>query len=300
MGERAWRLGITEVDYHSDKLPFEDRRPSLSNSIAKVLLDKSPAHAHAMHPRLGGARDLVHTPATLDTFDKGKLAHALLLGAGPEIVVIDADDWRTKQAQEARAEVRAQGGIPVLRAVHADALVACEVWRKKLARRGIHLCGESEVKVAWLELTTDPVLCRGMLDHLIIADGRATIIDVKKTRDARPLALSNAVVRYGYDTQRAAYSRAIHELHGIAYSAIDFVFLFLEDVPPYAVVAGRLDSTLHARGEERWDQAVTVWRECLRTDTWPEYSDTTIEIAAPGWMAGDMEIGFEEEAHGAD
>ena len=36
-------------DYHADPCAV----PSLNNSVAKHLVFKSPAHAHAAHPRLG-------------------------------------------------------------------------------------------------------------------------------------------------------------------------------------------------------------------------------------------------------
>ena len=86
---RAQRIDITEEDYHADKLPDWCTGPSLSNSMAKILLDKSPAHAYAAHPRLGGAGRVLPA-STLQTFDAGKLAHKLLLGRGAEVVVIDA------------------------------------------------------------------------------------------------------------------------------------------------------------------------------------------------------------------
>lgn len=295
MDARATRFAISEDDYHADKLPEPlGATPSLSNSLAKVLLDKSPAHAYSAHPRLGGAGR--EWPASmLATFDRGKLAHKLLLGKGAEIVVVDAEDWKTKAAREARDQARAEGKIPALRAPYEEAVKAAPIIRDKLAAMGVVLDGESEVQVAWHERWADPVLCRGMLDHLRVEGRRATIYDLKTTRDAKPAAVSNSVVRYGYDTQRAAYSHAIEYLLGIEPSKIDFVFIFAEVAPPYAVLVGRLDATLHARGEERWSQAVDVWADCLRTGVWPEYAREIVEIEAPPWMSADLQIGFEEE-----
>jgi len=296
MQPRAVRFSVPEDDYHADKLPEPiGGVPSLSNSLAKVLLDRSPAHAYSAHPRLGGA-GREWPAATLATFDRGKLAHKLLLGKGAEIVVVDAEDWKTKAAREARDQARAAGKIPALRAPYDEAVKAAPIICDKLAACGVVLDGESEVQVAWHERIADPVLCRGMLDHLVF-DARkrtATVYDLKTTADAKPESVSRSVVRYGYDTQRAAYSHAIEYLLGLEPAKIDFVFIFAETAPPYAVLPGRLDATLHARGEERWSQAVDVWADCLRTGVWPEYARSIVEIEAPPWMSGDIQIGFEE------
>ena len=48
--------GIHDIpprEYHADPCPA----PSLSRSIAKLLVERSPAHAYAAHPRLGGPRN---------------------------------------------------------------------------------------------------------------------------------------------------------------------------------------------------------------------------------------------------
>jgi hypothetical protein len=41
-------LDVAANDYHADPCPA----PSFTQSIAKVLLEKSPAHARLAHPRL--------------------------------------------------------------------------------------------------------------------------------------------------------------------------------------------------------------------------------------------------------
>lgn len=291
------RIDITEDDYHADQLPaWAGTGPSLSNSIAKIILDKSPAHAHARHPKLGGAPE---EPRSLQTFDRGKLAHKLLLGKGAEIVVVDADAWTTKAAREVRDEARAAGKIPALRGAYDTAVQAADIVRAKLAKRGLILSGESEVQVVWHEQRIEqPVLCRGMMDHVIIdeREDRATIIDLKTTRSAAPVACSNSIVSYGYDTQRAAYTRALERLHPELAGRIDFVFIFAETAAPFAVTHGQLNDVLRQRGEERWPNAVDAWADCLRWNQWPEYVDSAVEFVEPSWMgAADIDISFEGE-----
>jgi hypothetical protein len=64
-----------------------------------VLVDRSPWHAMWNHPRLNPA----HEPKQQDNFDIGSAFHTMMLGKGAEIEVFDFDDWRTKDAKEARS-----------------------------------------------------------------------------------------------------------------------------------------------------------------------------------------------------
>src|SRR5690606_29585641 len=100
------RLVQMDADtYYADPCP----EPSLSQSIAHVLLAKSPLHAWLQHPRLGGK-----ARAATKAMDEGSLVHALLLGQDDQIVEVDADSWRTNAAKEQRDAARAEGKIPVL------------------------------------------------------------------------------------------------------------------------------------------------------------------------------------------
>src|SRR6478736_1784528 len=96
---------LTEAQYHADPAPI----PSLSSSCAKTLVQKSPMHAYAEHPRLGAA----HREDT-DEMDFGSLAHRLLLGKGAEIAELSSDSWRGKEAAAFWDKAKAEKKIPVL------------------------------------------------------------------------------------------------------------------------------------------------------------------------------------------
>lgn len=282
MGELQARiLTIDDRAYHAD--PCE--RPSLSQSIARILLDKSPRHAHFAHPKLGaGERE------ERKVFDAGKLVHKLVLGKGADIVVVDAADWRTKAAQTARDEARAAGKIPALVSDYDDAKLAALAARDQLAGYGLELRGESEVAVTWREPVSGhaDVLCRGMLDNLFIGRREAVITDIKTSSSAHPRACASHVVSYGYDVQQAAYTRAVEDLYPELAGRVDFVFAFIEIGPPVCVTVGRLDGVLRERGERRWRSAVALWAECLAFDSWPAYAVRPITIEAPPWVFATM------------
>lgn len=99
-------LDIAAADYFADPCPS----PSFTQSIGKLLIDRSPAHARLAHPRLNPDFD----PDDATKYDIGNIAHRLLIGRGKELAVIEADDWRTKAAKEAREQAAAEGKLGVL------------------------------------------------------------------------------------------------------------------------------------------------------------------------------------------
>lgn len=276
-------LDIGDDAYHADPCPT----PSLSSSIAKVLLDKSPGHAHQRHPRLGAGKR-----TESKTFDAGRLAHKLLLGKGAEVVEVEAKDWRTKKAQEERDAAYADGKIPALSEDLREAEIADKVIRARLGDMGIDLVGDSEVVLMWQEEVPGlpTIWARGMLDHLVYGEARrpSVIYDLKTSVSAHPRACSAHVVEYGYDIQRAAYVGAVDALLGFT-GRVDFVHIFAEIKAPYAVTVGRLDGVLRERGERRWRSACEQWAECMAFGKWPLYTDRPITIEAPPWALAQMQ-----------
>ena len=98
---------ISEADYHADRLCA---KPTLSRSEAKVLVDDCPLLCWATHPRFGGRNNIDVT----SKMDFGSGAHSIILGRGAEIITVDAEDWKTKAAREARDSIREQGKTPML------------------------------------------------------------------------------------------------------------------------------------------------------------------------------------------
>ena len=97
---------LTAAEYHADPCVA----PSLSSGVAWELLTRSPLHAWAKHPRLNPDFEPDHSAK----FDLGTAAHTLILGKGDQIHVIDAPDYRTKEAQGQRATAILDGKTPLL------------------------------------------------------------------------------------------------------------------------------------------------------------------------------------------
>lgn len=271
----ATRLEVTTTEYLSDPAP----EPSLSSSVAKLLLDRSPAHARLAHPKLGGA-----APHSTAATDLGTLIHRYVLGKGAEVEPIDAEDFRTNVARQARSRAREHGRIPALARVVGVAVAAAVCIKRELERVGVVLDGESEVAILWQEQAEHgPIWCRGMLDH-VVADDMLYVYDLKTIHCAHPDDCTKSAINYGYDIQQEAYTRAAERLWPAYEGRIEFRFLFCEPDPPHAVTVAQLDATMRERGRRRWREAVETWSRCLHTDTWPGYAKEPVTLWSPGWL----------------
>jgi len=264
--EQTTVAGVYDIPaeaYHADPVPGG----SLSSSGARVLLD-CPARFRY--------RQQNPEPFT-KTFDVGHAAHKVVLGAGPELVRIDADEWRTKAVKEEVAAVRARGAVPLKPAdwarVHAmaDALRTNRWAASALSPDS----GLPERTLVWRDDETD-VWCRAMVDWL----RHTAIVDYKSTISVATDAIARTVATYGYHQQDAWY------LDGAAALDLDvemFLFVFQEKDPPYFTRVVELDQDDLLRGRARNRRALALYRDCTVAGVWPAYPDEITTITLPRW-----------------
>ena len=278
--------GLPIGDYYLDRLG-DDGPPSLSASIAKILVSRTPEHARLAHPRLQTAEDAdADEEEETASQSRGTLIHRLVLGQGGDIVIIDADDYRKKVAQEARDAAKAEGKIPLLRG-KADALNrAAERIRRRLRENyGITLDGESECPILWTERASDGTLvrCKAMVDHLW--EDRGAGLDLKTLADASPDSCGRQAADFGHALQAAAYRSAIERLSPANVGRVDFAFAFAEVRAPNIVTVAELDGQHLDMGVQQWRYAVDLWAQCMRTGKWPAYYERQrTRLAAKLWV----------------
>lgn len=256
--------------------------PSLSSSIASLLITRSPKHAYHAHPRLGRGGSGEYTEAT----SRGTAIDSLLLGGDTEIVPIDVEDFRSKDARAQRDAAYAAGKLPMKLAEYQEYKLKADAIRSRLQKHGIALDGENQVTIVWEEATpTGPILARCRIDHLKVFDDRAIICDLKTTKCAHPKEVATSMVKWGYDIQAAAYKRAVGKLYPHLVGRIDFVFLFVETEAPYECLPAEPDGQMQKRGEYGWAQAVALWGKCLHEHEWPGYiaPGEIARITPPAW-----------------
>ena len=267
--------------YHAD--PVEGG--SLSSSGARRLLPPGcPAlfHYERHHPLQAANPD----------YDFGHLAHKLVLGAGAEVVVIDADSYRTKAAQEQRDNAYAEGKIPALAAeyVRAKAMAAALQDHPIAAALLTPGRGEPEQALIWQDGPTG-VWRRALVDHLPHpGQGRYILSDYKTCRSAAPDAIMRAVHDYGYHQQADWYTDGAKALGLDEDPAM--VFIFQEKQPPYLVNTIQLTGTAMLIGRDLNRQAIEIYEVCSRKNRWPGFSTDVEPIGLPPWIENAWNRGF--------
>jgi len=270
-------LDVSHDRYHDD--PAE--RPSLSSSIAKIIAERSAFKAWHAHPRLG---KLTHRSGTKAS-NGGSILHNLTLGIGQDIVVVDSDAFRTKDAKAQRAAAIAAGKVPIVKAKFEALQEMAEQLRARMAAKGVTLVGKREVTAIW---ERDGILCRCRFDHL--ADDALIIEDLKFVADASTEAFTTSMIAHGYDIQWAAYIEAIETLLPEVAGRVRMRFVAVEcdeDDPANEVNVIEPDGTMRELGLRRWRRAKGVWRQCLAAGVeekfWPGYAAGVVKVGAPAW-----------------
>jgi hypothetical protein len=268
-------LDLSAAEYHADRIGDQ---PTLSASIAKLIVAKSPLHAWSAHPRLNPdyRRD------EDDRFDVGTVCHSILLEGNWDIVeVCEFDSWRTKDAKAQAEEARAAGKIPLLGKHYDEVAAMVAAVREQLPYLNVDppvfVEGKPEQAIVWQE---GSVHCRALVDWL--HDDYTTIDDLKTTsRSADPDAWTKTMFGFGGDIQVAFHTRAVQVATGVT---PDFRFVVVETAPPFAVSVVSLDPEALALANDRMNYAVKLWRECLETGSWPGYSRRVHYVSTPGYL----------------
>jgi hypothetical protein len=249
---------VSATDYFSDPCPA----PSLTQSIAKILIERSPAHARLAHPRLAPPateEDAVEPYSAAKAI--GNAAHLLMTRRGKDVVEGAFDDWRTKEAKLLRDAALANGHTPIL--------------SKHLARAH-EMVRAAAGQLMSAEHENAFVLGHGgtMIDWLI---------DTRRAYDLKTTGLSVAphvaVERpslEGWDIQAAMFERGLDALDPDGAGRREFVFINQENAPPYALVPVRISEFDLEMGRRKLQHAVEIWSRCMATNTWPLYPSETI------------------------
>lgn len=258
--------GLKAEDYHR-------HHDWLSVSGAKKLLKPScPAKFKASQ----GVEE--HKPH----FDLGKAAHTRVLGDGEEVVVVDAPDWRGKDAREQRDAAYAAGKVPILAADNevidamAASLAAHDIAPLLFAK------GKAEQSAFWVDPDSG-VQLRARFDWLPdVVDGKRLIIpDLKTAVSSEPDEFARAAARFHYAMQDAHYSEAATAL-GLDPDPA-FLFVVIEKEAPHVVTVGQLTEADKILGHRMNHAARTVYHQCLATDAWPGYVTGIADISLPVW-----------------
>ena len=247
---------------------------ALSSGIAHILLSESPQHArHAQQQRAESSSEA----------DVGTAIHSLLLEGVDQIERIDAPDWRSKAAKEAREAARAAGRIPIL--AHKAELILHAVGAARHAVAvseigDVFAQGEPERTLLWEE---DGVQLKARPDWL----NGYWIIHVKTTSaSAEPNSwIRNQLTNSGYDLAAVFYE------HGAQALSLkrESLFLVVEQAPPHGCSLIGLAPAMRDLAERKFSLALALWRQCLQANSFPGFPRQICYAEPKPWQLAEAE-----------
>lgn len=262
--------GIAAADYHGDLCPG----PSISSSGAKLLVEASPAtfwQASYLNPD--------QESENKTEFDLGAAAHVALLEPGTwedRIILVEADDYKTKDARAARDAAWAAGKTPLLPKHHVKVAAMREALRRHPITQNAWHDGYAEPTYVW-QPSTPSIWLKARPDF--VPKHGNWIIDYKTTTSVHPDTFQRRAFDLGYHIQAAWNMRAVEAVTGRAPD--DFFLVAQETTPPYLVVVFRLSPRALEWGGMICRRAIDLFAECVAKNRWPGYSDAIVDLELP-------------------
>lgn len=262
--------GIDEVRYHADDDLAPKLGRSLSASGAKTLL-YSPE-------RFAWERE--HGRPAKDAYDMGSLVHAVVLRShDSRIRVVAAGDWRTKAAQQAKADAHAAGLIPVLAKDVRLAIHIARVVRAHPLAGAVLRDGRPEVSIYWRDEATG-ITCRGRIDYV----HPKALVDLKTVASyglAEPERFGRQAANLNYPLAAAHYVDGWHALTG---DLLPFVTVTVELDPPHFITVSQYHPDDLNAGRKRMAAAKAEFAERESSGVWAEPPEI-VTLPVPGWYA---------------
>lgn len=253
--------GISNADYHRDE--------ALGSTSLKTLATKTPAHYQ--HDKAN--------PKFSDAFTLGTAAHSLILeGDTSGIVIVEADNWLTKDAKAAKAEALAEGKQPLLTKEMTQVFMMRDSVMAHPLARAAFTGHKAEQSVFWEEEGL-ALKCRPD------AWKPGLLVDLKTTVNADPREFGKTAYNFGYHQSAAHYQDGVEAMTG---ERLPFLFVLVEKTAPYLVSVVELDVEALAAGHAMNSRAKAIYRTCTQTGVWYGYeSEDPIEL--PHWGLKEIE-----------
>lgn len=276
--------------------------PSLSQSIAKVILDHSPLHAKLEHPRL--------CPVVADDAEPdaekyvkaqaiGNAAHKILLGRGKEIDVLEYDNFRTKESKLARDLAEKAGRVVILEKhmTGAEAMVAAAL--SQIKRHEANLTFQNGTGEVAIICEDDDVWLRSLVDWL--GHDLRAVDDYKSGGvSVAPHVIGLRMIDQGWDIQAAMQERILDVLDPDGRGRRRHRFIAQENKPPYALTVCELSESVMTMGRKKLQAAISTWKVCTKLNKWPGYTTRIVVPDYPGfkekqWLERELSGEFETE-----
>ena len=251
---------------------------AFSSGLGQRILSQSALHAWTESP-WNPNRDRNDSGVA----DIGTFAHASLLEGGTSaLTVIDAADWRTKDAKEKRDAARAAGKLPILAHKVGEVEAMIDAAHKYIAASeiaGIFTDGSEEQTIVF---ECEGVLCKIRPDWL----GEYCLSYKTTAGSAQPDSWIRTQLPQ-YDLGIALYGRG---------TGRRVVTLVQEQNAPYSCSLIGLDPAYQALAESKLDHALSQWKVCLELGKFPAYPTAICYAEPKPWQLAEAEEAEQEGA----
>lgn len=263
---------IAFTDYCTD--------PGVNASTLKLFTNRTPKHAK---------HDLDQPDDDTESLAIGHASHTAVLEPAlfddlyavyPKAEYVDThghpNSKAYKQARDDWYDAHADS-IIITDEQHEHAMAIREaVERHPLASKLLmHNRGASELTIIGEhEHKDEPVRVKARIDRLTTHEGFPMVVDLKtmatKGGVLNPRAVSHQITQYGYHQQAAWYLDRLND-HRPADRM--FVFVFVENAPPYDCVCYALEPESIEQGRRDNERALAQLVRGRKTNRWPGFSD---------------------------
>jgi hypothetical protein len=263
-----------------DDMDYETYRkiPAVNYSSLKHMMRSPLAYRYFMdNPRPS-------TPA----MDLGKHTHRMILEPNQ---VGDFAVWGELEGQKVRRgkiwdEFQAECAISNKQVITKDERagmigMAQAVRKSALAMRYLD-GGRSEISCVWRDKKFNRD-CKGRFDKVILIGGKPHIVDLKTTRDSRPMRFGNEAYRLGYHIQLAMYEEGYRIITGETPKMIEVA---VENKPPYELVVYEVSDDVLFQGHEDYTRLMKLLGESERTGVWPPSEESITTLSLPSYAYG--------------
>jgi hypothetical protein len=223
-------------------------------------------------------------------FDIGTALHLAVLEPhefAERVVLIEHDDYRTKEARDLRDGAWIAGKTPLKPKEYIIVRNMAEAIAARADIAPLFTGGDAEITLSW---DWDGVSCKARPDYLS-ADEKI-IVDAKTAASAHPSAIARKAFGEGWHIRAAWYREAVTAVCGVVPER--YIFVVVEKDEPHLIQAFELDERAEEWGRQLIRAGLRRFEECFTTQCWPGYGESIMKIGLPAWAEYQLADRFEQ------
>jgi hypothetical protein len=221
-----------------------------------------------------------------DAMTFGRAFHSFILDGltafSRDVAILPELNLRTNDGKAAKlAFQEANKGKAIISADDLKAIMEMDrsVKAHPMAKNLIGI-GANEVSIFW----TDPfsgLSCKARPDTI---PGQATLVDLKKCKDASPKGFLRSIIQYRYFVQAAFYLDGMSKVSNEKFDV--FAFIAIESAEPYRVGVYTVSQDFINYGRSEYRRLISIEAQCRIDNNWPNYTENeAMELDIPKWLS---------------